>query len=282
VGRRRAGTVVALTGAVLAAGAAVMGLQRDSATPAATSGVAWYLALGDSLAAGVQPSNAGDGTDRDGGYAGGVRDRLGERQSRKPELTNLGCPGETTATLADGGLCGYPEGSQLAEARAFLARQPDGGAAGLVTVQVGANDVLGCLTSVTGAAIDEPCVATGLSTVHDRLPQILAAVRSAAPKARLVVLDYYNPFLAAELLGPRTEPLASRSQEVLADLNTAIGQAATADGASVADVPNAFAAGSQGVCDLTWMCASVPDIHATNAGYARMADAVLETLGETG
>ncbi|MBC7560633.1 MAG: SGNH/GDSL hydrolase family protein, partial [Dermatophilaceae bacterium] len=50
----------------------------------------WYVALGDSLAAGYQP-NAGD--DRTGGYVGKVL-VAEQRMARKTKLRNLACSGE--------------------------------------------------------------------------------------------------------------------------------------------------------------------------------------------
>lgn len=271
--------------------------SRPTATPSATSstpepdaGIAWYLALGDSLAAGYQPTNPGDHTDREGGYAGLVRDRVARAQPGRPapELVNLACPGETTTTLADGGRCTYPEGSQLAAALAALRERGDH--PGLITLQVGANDVQRCVTLAGGAAgVDEACVAGGLETVRTRLPDVLRQLRGAAPQARIVVLDYYNPFAAAALLGSRGEPLARRSDEAQAQLNTAIAQAAGAVGADVAGVGAAFSpaagTGTSGtspaaglVCSWTWMCGQSPDIHATGAGYAVMAQEVLGAL----
>ena len=80
----------------------------------------WYLALGDSLAAGLQPTT-GDQPTR--GYAGPVL--AGLQQSRPgTALKNLGCSGETTGSMLRGGLCRYPEGSQVAAATAFLAANP--------------------------------------------------------------------------------------------------------------------------------------------------------------
>jgi lysophospholipase L1-like esterase len=271
--------------------------SRASATPPVTSstpeqdaGIAWYLALGDSLAAGYQPTNPGDRTDREGGYAGLVRDGVARAQPDRPapELVNLACPGETTATLADGGRCTYPEGSQLAAALAAVRGR--GGRPGLITLQVGANDVQRCVTFAGGApGVDEACVTDGLETVRTRLPEVLHQLRGAAPDARIVVLDYYNPFAAAALLGSRGEPLARRSDEAQAQLNTAIAEAAAAVGADLAGVGAAFSPapgpGTSGtspaaglVCSWTWMCGQSPDIHATQAGYAVIAQEVLGAL----
>jgi lysophospholipase L1-like esterase len=237
-----------------------------------------YVVLGDSLAAGYSPSNPGDRTDPDGGYAGVVRDGLAVG-GHAPRLRNLACPGETTVSMRDGGLCDYPEGSQLAAAEAALAEEGDG-AGVLVTVQLGANDVLRCVSLAGGApAVDEACVSAGLRQVATTLPTVLARVRDAAPGARIVLLDYYDPYAAAALLGSDGAELARRTEEVQARLNAAIDAAADGAGAEIAHVGAAFAAAGQ-VCSLTWMCSGAPDIHATPAGYELMGATVLEALGQ--
>lgn len=244
-----------------------------------------YLAAGDSLAAGYQPTSPADRTDRDGGYAGLVLDAL-TQQGSTPELVNLGCPGETAASLLSAGPCSYPEGSQLAAAEAVLAQQPDGGDGVLVTLQVGANDVQRCVRlDDETASVDEECVAAGLEAVGDGLPEALRRLRVAAPEADVVVLGYYNPFAVAELLGPPFAGLAVRSAQVQAQLNDVVASSADAAGVRVADVATPFA-GTTGtspgpVCSLTWMCADPPDVHATDEGYALMADAVLAVLPRT-
>src|SRR5215469_2392605 len=70
----------------------------------------FYLSLGDSLSQGIQPGPTG----QNGPTAQGYTDQL-ERMllTRIPELrlVKLGCSGETTATMIDGGICHYPAGS---------------------------------------------------------------------------------------------------------------------------------------------------------------------------
>src|SRR5256885_11936251 len=103
----------------------------------------YYLALGDSLAVGVQPDAAGTSVETRSGYADLLYATL--RRSRPGlRLVKLGCPGETTATMMKGGICTYPGGSQLAAAIRFLhahrARVP------LITIDIGANDPNSCIT----------------------------------------------------------------------------------------------------------------------------------------
>lgn len=246
-----------------------------------------YLALGDSLAAGYQVDNPGDRTDREGGYAGLVREELaaGPGETR---LVNLGCPGETVGSFRDGGRCPYPQGSQLAAAEAVLAERPQEGAGTVVTLQVGANDVQRCVVLPAEVpTVDEGCVRAGLDAVRQGFPGALTRLRAAAPRATFVVVDYYNPFAVAALLGPRAEPLAVRSDEVQDELNALLEGAAEDAGAGVARAGEAFAAAgptpTQGptvgpVCSLTWMCAASPDIHATTEGYRLIAGAVIEAV----
>ena len=290
-------TVVLVAGCSLGSGTA----DDPASSPEPSSGTSaptappreyeLYLALGNSLAAGYQPTNPGDRTDREGGYVGEVRSGLA--QATPPELVNLGCPGETTATMAEGGRCDYPAGSQLAAAEELLQNLPDAGQDVLVTVQVGANDVQRCVALDGGApAVDEECVTTGLDAVRQRLPRLLSQVRAAAPRADVVVVDYYNPFVVAALLGREAQAFAARTEQVQDELNRIIAAAAADAGAEVAPLADAFTGAPEGaaattpvvgpICSLTWMCADPPDVHATDAGYALIADQVLEALSGAG
>ena len=87
--------------------AALLGLAMAAAVPAAAqadpsetgrkNATGWYLALGDSLAAGFQPGRT-PAVDLDGGYVGAVLDA--EREERpRTRLVNLACPGATSTRL---------------------------------------------------------------------------------------------------------------------------------------------------------------------------------------
>jgi lysophospholipase L1-like esterase len=244
-----------------------------------------YLALGDSLAAGYQP---GRGDDRTGGYVGRVL--AGLDSPRHPvELVNLACSGETAASMVSGGHCDlYPAGSQLAQAVAYLRAHP--GRTKVITVDIGANDVQRCLA---GGAIDAACIQAGMAAVHTSLAVILDELRDAAPQAHIVALTYYDPFLAAWLLGPTGQGLAASSLDLGDALNVQIKRAAAREHVKIADVARAFRSHTwrvvsdpalgpvpknvQLVCQLTWMC-TLGDIHATDGGYAVLAHTVLARL----
>ncbi|HWI34406.1 MAG TPA: SGNH/GDSL hydrolase family protein, partial [Lapillicoccus sp.] len=240
----------------------------------AASADGWYLALGDSLAAGNQPS--GDQPER--GYAGPVLDGL-RKTNIGIQLRNLGCTGETTSSMLGGGKCRYPEGSQIAAAVAFLKANAD--KTRLVTLDIGANNVLDC--AGTGS-VDQACAARDTLAAARELGQIMGQIRGAAPKVPIVLLTYYNPLLAAWRQGDEGKKVAAQSQPLLGGLNVEITKAAKAVGAKVADVAGEFATNDTGgspqpnnvtrICDWTWMCAR-RDIHANDAGYAAMAKAVL-------
>lgn len=262
---------------------ASMGLLAPSASaqPAGSDrATGWYLALGDSLAAGYQP---GQGDDKTGGYVGRV---LADLRTDRPKTTlvNLGCSGETTLTLLSGGRCAYDEGSQLAQAVEFL--HAHARFTRLVTIDIGANDITGCARTGT---LDAGCVGTTIGQVATNLGTALAAIRAVAPDVPIVVLDYYDPFLAAWLTGPAGQALAAQSVVAAGAFNSAIAGVAHRARAQVAAVSAAFSttdwtptlfAGQimptnvATICSLTWMC-SRGDIHANDAGYAVLASTVV-------
>lgn len=280
--RRWAVVVTALVLGGLSAPAA--SAHSPSTSPKATG---WYLALGDSLAAGYQP-NQGD--DKTGGYVGGVLEAVRAHRS-KTRLVNVACSGETVVTMVNGGRCAYEEGSQLAEAVEFL--HDHRRTTRLITIDIGANDVQRCV-SRDPLGIDAACIQQGLGDVQRLLPQVLSRLHRAAPGARIVVLNYYNPFLAAFLNGPAGQDLAATSMALQATLNTIVAAAARSVHADVADIATAFhstdvtpvdVAALGGVvptnvatiCGWTWMCL-LGDIHANDTGYAVMAATVARRL----
>jgi len=109
---------------------------------AATTSQSFYLSLGDSLAHGVQPNAQGVSVETKQGYPDQLFTAL-HLGNPVLKLVKLGCPGETTGTMINGGICSYPTGSQLAQAAAFLSRHR--GYVQLVTIDIGANDLNPCL-----------------------------------------------------------------------------------------------------------------------------------------
>src|SRR5438876_8980579 len=119
----------------------------------------YYLSLGDSLAQGMQPDTAGITRNTNQGYADQLYALEGRRIPRL-KLVKLGCGGETTSSFLTGR--GNPDalilgcnprgGSQMAAAERFLRAHHRPRQVALVTLDIGANDIVGC---VHGGRIDD-------------------------------------------------------------------------------------------------------------------------------
>ncbi|MGA2646456.1 MAG: SGNH/GDSL hydrolase family protein [Candidatus Sulfotelmatobacter sp.] len=248
----------------------------------------YYLALGDSLAIGVQPSASGEDVSTNQGYADDLYALFRTRMPRLG-LAKLGCSGETTTTMIEGGICSsYAEGSQLAAAVSFLETHE----VSLVTLDIGANDIDGCISS-TG--INATCVTTGLNTIGTNLPRILAELRNAAgPNTLIVAMNYYDPFLAAWTLGASGQTLAVASLQATTTFNGVLKTAYEAFSIPVADVATAYRISDFTLVPVinlpvnvfltltwTWMGAPAPigpNIHPNAVGYAVIAGTFAEKI----
>jgi lysophospholipase L1-like esterase len=239
----------------------------------------YYLALGDSLAIGVQPSLSGDVATNQG-YADDLYSVFRTR-FRGLTLAKLGCSGETTTSMIHGGICTYADGSQLAAAVNFLLTHR----VAFVTLDIGGNDIDHC---VSLAGIDGTCVTDAISTVGTDLPQILAELRSAAgPDTLIVGMNYYDPFLAAWRLGPSGQLLANASLLATTAFNGLLEKVYGAFDIPVADVADAYQINNPlPIFNLplnvfieliwTWIGAPAPfgpDIHPNGVGYVAIAGA---------
>src|SRR6478609_7783819 len=182
---------LALAG-VLAVAVAAAGCSAAPAPARHKLPVSYYLALGDSLAVGVQPDAAGTSVKTRSGYADQLYATL-RRSHPGLRLVKLGCPGETTVTMMKGGICAYPGGSQLAAAVRFL--RAHRARVSLVTIDIGANDADGCLTRLSFSNFAS-CLTRSVPQVTTNLTKILTRLRQAGPKAHIIAMSYYLPALA--------------------------------------------------------------------------------------
>src|ERR1700735_271709 len=182
---RRASLFLAMLGllATVAVGTTSVA-ESPTAAQAATTPVQYYVAMGDSLAAGTGASTTADD------YVSLVYQH---ELARHPglQLENLGCGGATTASVINGPGCSYTTGTQLGDAEAFLRSHP--GQVEMLTIDIGANDVDGCIGS---SGINTSCLQTGLSQITTDLPLILSGLRAADPTLAIYGMDYYDPFLS--------------------------------------------------------------------------------------
>lgn len=286
--RRRLALTLAAAALVTAgcSGGAFRPGPRPTAPPAS-----YYLALGDSLALGVQPDSAGASIRTGQGYA----DQLYAGWHRRLpglRLVKLGCLGETTGTMIHGGVCHYRAGSQLAAAAAFL--RAHRAHIAVITLDIGANDPERCLA--TPSPLDLlGCMAKVVPQATANLRTILATLRRAAPGARIVAMNYYLPALAQWRHGFTGEMIARLAEGGTAAYNSALGQVYRAEGVPVADVSGAFHTASFSpdvavpglgrlprnvatICQWTWECAPPPrgpNQHPNQIGYQVIARAFL-------
>jgi lysophospholipase L1-like esterase len=248
----------------------------------------YYVSLGDSLAAGYQP-------DVNANTPFSYTDQLyAKLKAKDPALVHikLGCSGETTGTMIDGGICSYPGAtSQLNAAEKFL--RAHRGEVRYVTLDIGANDVDGCLASGT---IDQACTTAGVATVAAQLPQITEGLhRAGGYGPRYVGMNYYDPFLAVWLTGTAGQALAQESTQLTTVLNGVIAKGLHQNGFALADVSKAFdtddftdqvAVPGLGtlplnvarICAWTWECTPYRNIHANTAGYGEIATVFEQAL----
>ena len=198
--------------------------------PAHQAPPVYYVALGDSLAAGFA-SPTGEG------YAD---DLLTYLQGTVPdiELVDLGCSGETTTSMIEGGTCSYAAGSQLAAATAFLASHQ--GAVALVTIDNAGNDYINCINA-NPPSYSAQCISATNATVTTNLSTIMSQLRAAAgASVPIVGMNYFDPFLDYWPDGALGKGIAKESVPVVAEVNSTIGAVYTSKAAPVADVAGAF------------------------------------------
>jgi lysophospholipase L1-like esterase len=282
--------VTAVATAVTAGAAPALAAHKATTTPHT-----YYLSLGDSLAQGVQPNKTGASVETNEGYPNQLYAAL---HSSNPtlKLVKLGCPGETTTTMINGGICTYSDGTQLKQAVAFLTSHK--GQVQLVTIDIGANDVLPCVALPTLKKIAE-CLAKVFPVLEANLGKIMAALTAAGGSSppTTIGMNYYDPTLAAWLLGTAAgKELAKASVALAQGFASLLAGVYTKFGAKVADVLTAFQTtapftqkvklGAFGkiplsvamICTYTWECTAPPvgpNIHANVLGYGVIANAFL-------
>jgi lysophospholipase L1-like esterase len=285
---------------LLVPAAPVQGAKVRSGTPRTR----YYLSLGDSLAQGMQPDAGGITLDTIQGYA----DQLSALERRRiPGLTlvKLGCGGETSSSFLSGRGnpdalilgCNPSGGSQMAAAERFLRAHRRRGEVAMLTLDVGANDLVGC---VSGSNVDVGCVIRGSERIEANLPAIMRRLRrAAAPATPMAAMTLYDPFLQL-YLAPADQEEALTINGYARNINEGLVRLYRTNNFSVARVDEAFKsydtshtttlAGRPGrvpvavaeLCRLTWMCAPAPvgpNIHANQAGYGVIAAEFAHALG---
>jgi lysophospholipase L1-like esterase len=267
-----------LFGFLMAVAMSVAALVGTASSASAASKATYYLSLGDSLAA---------------GEAKQYPDQLFKAirgEYTQLRLVKMGCGGETALGMIVGDVgCApgiYEHGSQLNEAVAFL--QAHLGEVAFITIDIGANDILGLYGCVDFKTylIDGACVDANLPTVEGNMATILQALHGAAPGVPIFGMSYYDVLLGAWYLGYPGVALANHP--IVKELNDGFAATYGANGAIVADVWGAFDSDNfelihtedwgdvptnvGHICDWTRFCLS-QDIHPNVTGYGVIAQA---------
>jgi lysophospholipase L1-like esterase len=299
LGPRRGPGLVAAAALMASGGLAVAHAITASPPPAAR----YYLALGDSLSTGYQPTPRGRGTDTLAGYVDDI-EVWASRRVRDLELVDLGCPGDTTTSLLTGAgnyalarrlHCDRRPGSQLGAALAFLHAHHRPDQVSLVTLDIGINDLNRC------AALARPasCLRAGEDALSHNLPPILNRLRAAAPTGTvftaMTLYDTYLGMTAAEGANP-VKARAFLAAYRAADATIAADDARA--GFHTADVAGAFATfvvapvrwhralvpmNVARTCVLTWACSPPPidhNIHPNAHGYRVIARQFERAIGQ--
>src|SRR5580765_4908905 len=191
--------VTGLLGLVL-----VTGLGASAASgPVYQPPQAYYLALGDSMAYGVQPAKVDAGLPPSGfrtGYVDVFAARL-RKLAPKIQVVNYGCPGESAKTFINGQCPWLGEkrrlhdafkGTQLAAALAFVRAHP--GQVSPITLTLWGNDLFDDFAPACKG--DPLCIkshaSAGLARFESRLGKIVGRLRSAAPTAEIIVTGAWN------------------------------------------------------------------------------------------
>jgi len=294
---RLAAIAVIVAGIASIAGIAGCAPASGAAPAARTSNrISYYLSLGDSLSRGMQPDSAGTMIPTGEGYANQLYAQLrpGDPGLR---LVKLGCSGETTTTMINGGKCRYPSGSQLAQAASFL--RGHRGEVSLITIDIGSNDLdadLNACESRSSFAAIMSCLGRGVPGLLANLTKIMTTLRSAAgSQVRVIGMSYYDPMLTQWRYGVLGQTEARLSEQIVSSLNRLLAGVYQAYGARVANVFGAFDSADfsgsvnlpgfgavppnvAAICRWTWDCAPPPrgpNIHADTAGYRVIARAFL-------
>ena len=249
-----------------------------------------YLALGDSLAYGMQighlkeeiASGKVTASSFDTGYVNLITLKL-KKENPDLHVINLGCPAETTSSFIDGP-CGYAttgapfgstplplhhtyKGSQLSTAIRILRGHNYN--VKLITLDLGINDLRAIELKCSSSPNFQDCLKQGWPMaeikVDNNLKVILKKIRSAAPHTKILVMTYYN-WLALQHPSSNNE---------VRQLNKIITQSANSVGATTVDVFPSFNDSDNirsHLCKLSLICGPTKDLHPTNAGYRLIAD----------
>jgi lysophospholipase L1-like esterase len=273
----------------------LLALCWNGVTPAtAAPPVNTYLALGDSVAFGqtdVLPVSSGDQ-----GYVKPFADYLADqRDGKRPKVINLGVPGETSDSfftaeppreswirdvLANTNYSSETETQFGKLVGAIADEKAAGHRITHVSLALGGNDFFALLGSPEfneAGADHATLIQQMLLNVQVHYAQILTYLRSELPKAKLLLLTYYNPFT---VFGPTHFLNQLTAVALQGHSQIVVGMAKAFKGRPV-DVNSAFVAHETVYTNILGVFVGMPlDVafHPTDAGYAVIAQKMIEVF----
>ncbi|HUY43546.1 MAG TPA: SGNH/GDSL hydrolase family protein [Acidimicrobiales bacterium] len=268
--------------------------STNSSSTMKSASTVLYLDIGASVSVGVQPTpRAPKGQPTNRGYA----NRLVAAEAAKGvalRLTQLGCPGESIASMIHGpDPCYVAPDTQLSDAVVFLRAHHL--ARTLVTIDLGFNTLNVCFNKVD---IDLACVNPHLVVLGRQLTQVLRVLtRAAGANVSFIGLGHYNPYLTKSTKEGAAEIFAGNSVIAMRRMNQTLRRTYRSFNVPMADVAEVFKEEDTTVvrlskkesttanvvceCRFTWMCAAKPfgpNIHPTDAGYQAITKAIVAVL----
>jgi len=235
-----------------------------------------YLALGDSLSAGIGASDAASR-----GWVGLVSAALPEW-----DLVNLGAPDDDSRELLFGGP--LDEGLRNIESRAADAEP--GNEVAAITLEIGGNDLLdiyfnlvlpGHCPSVTEALQRETCVTaleSALAVYRSNLSETVTRLIEAAPETPIFLMTFYNPFSGDDTVIDEIVALAIEGQEGTQfpkGLNDIIREVGAEAGVILVEWYEPFLGKKSEYVSFDL-------IHPNDTGHAVMAEVVIEAMALAG
>ena len=274
--------------------------QTSSSTLTAKTNhaIGFYLVIGASASLGTQPNGIPhNGHRTKNGYSDDLV-KLEAANGIVLRMREIGCPGETVQKILGQhkDACYTLPITQLSIATKYL--RANLGEVGLVTIDLGFNNIRPCLTPTL---TNESCVNRGIVEVRNDLPTIVSRLqRAAGPLVHFVGLEYSDPFLEYYLDGSAGRVAAQQGLVAMNEMNSVLSAVFRARSVAVADVPAAFLSSSvkpvtmakvgtvpenvARACAGSWMCTAPPfgpDDHPNNAGYLIIARTIAAQLPRT-
>ncbi len=249
-----------------------------------------YLALGDSVTFGTDPSTAASLVPSygDQGFVRPFADSLASlNEGIRPTVLNLGVPGEQSTSFFSAVTTptsygrawqlnqNYPGATTSQDAlmmSSIQAIHASGGSIGYVTLLIGSNDIYGLLGTpafqASSPADQEAMLAAALGTVQANYLTILSQLKAMAPEATVILPTYYNPY-------PSSDPEHTLFASLIGGFDAYVQADAQYFGARYADLEPLFAGRELQLTNI-----GAGDIHPNQAGYALIAGALFQSVPE--